>query len=68
MGKVQGDSKLLVTDAASSSPLAQRTFSPPSPEAGAVCGNATCTDLYGGCLVRSIPTVTLSIGRSFQRR
>ncbi len=41
-----------------SSPLVQRAFSPPSPEAGAVCGNSACTDLYGGCLVRGIPTVT----------
>jgi len=46
------------TGAANYPPLAQRTFSPPSPEAGAVCGNSARTDLYGGCLVRGIPTVT----------
>jgi RNA-directed DNA polymerase len=34
-------------------------FSPPSPEAGAVCGSSACTDLRGGCLVRGLPTVTL---------
>jgi len=41
-----------------STPLAQCAFSPSLPEARAVCGNAARTDLYGGCPVRGIPTVS----------
>jgi len=48
----------MVAETASITPLAQFAISPLLPEVRAVCGNPARTDLYGGCLVRGIPTVT----------
>jgi hypothetical protein len=58
LGEVQGHSGAVVAKTAKILPLAQRAISPLSPEARAVCGNSARTALYGGCLVRGIPTVT----------
>ena len=59
MGEVWTHTGRMVTDSSPNPPLARRAISPPTPEAGAVCGNSACTDLHGGCLVRGIPTVTV---------
>src|SRR5271157_996868 len=39
--------------------LAYGTFSPLTPEVGAVCGKAACTDLGGGREVTRVPTAKL---------